>query len=116
MRQGLWLPVLFAAALFPAAGCRRAPENAFPGTAYYEERVGKLKISPAEAYNLALEQARTDNRVQFVSRRPTVLAKRWYVFSLPQASGASLQGYHVNGETGEVKYQGEKRSVGPNRS
>ncbi|MDR1535919.1 MAG: hypothetical protein LBU64_12640 [Planctomycetota bacterium] len=111
-RLGLYL----VAAVFVFAGCRRPPANAFPGTSAYEERVAKLKIGPAEAYRLAREQAETDNRIQFVSRRPTVLVKRWYVFSLPQASGASLQGYHVNGDTGEVKYAGEKKSVGPNQN
>ncbi|MDR2392012.1 MAG: hypothetical protein LBE84_10095 [Planctomycetota bacterium] len=110
----LAFPVILLALIL--SGCRRPPANVFPGTSPYEERVAKLKINPVEAYEIALKQAKTDNRVQFVSRRPTVLVKNWYVFSLPQDSGASLQGYHVNGNTGEVKYMGEKKSVGPNRN
>ena len=104
--------------LSAALGCgpiKREPANVFPGTEAYEKRIAGLKIAPEQAYAIALEQARTDNRVQFVSRRPTVIVKRWYVFSIPQGAGASLQGYHVNGDTGEVKYLNDKRSVEPTR-
>ena len=116
MPRLLPLALLTAVLALAPLGCRRPPANAFPGTSLYEERAAKLAVSPAEAYEIALEQAKTDNRVQFVSRRPTVLVRNWYVFSLPQGSGASLQGYHVSGNTGEVKYMGEKKEVGPNRN
>ena len=104
--------------LLTAFGCgpiKRDPANVFPGTEVYEKRTSKLKITPDQAYAIALEQAKADNRLQFVSRRPTAIVKRWYIFSLPQGSGASLQGYHVNGDTGEVKYHNDRKSVEPSR-
>ena len=98
-----------------ASGCRnpvkRAPANAFPGSAEYDKRVSSFKITPNQAYSIAEEEARTDNRMQYLSRRPTVIVKRWYVFSLPRASGADLQGYHVNGDTGAVKFVNDKTVI-----
>ncbi|MCL2001367.1 MAG: hypothetical protein FWG74_08030 [Planctomycetes bacterium] len=106
---------LFVFLVFVAAGCSnpiaREPANVFPGSDSYAKRVQSFKIQPAEAHDLALNQARKDNNVQFVSRRPTVVVKRWYVFSLPQASGASSRGYHVNGDTGEVKFMKEDKAI-----
>ena len=108
-----WLPLALML-FFLAAGCgpiKRQPANAFPGSDAYDKRVSSFKVKPAQAYEIALEAAKTDNRLQFLSRRPTVIVKRWYVFSMPQGSGASLQGYHVNGDSGEVKFMNEKKSV-----
>lgn len=109
----LWLSLVFAVML-SVLGCgpiKRQPANVFPGSDAYDKRVAAFKIKPAQAYEIALEAAKTDNRLQFLSRRPTVIVKRWYVFSMPQGSGASLQGYHVNGDSGEVKFMNEKKSV-----
>lgn len=94
------------------AGCvKRPPANVFPGSQDYEARAATLKITPQQAYNIAHEAAQTDNRMQFLSRRPTVLMKHTYVFSMPQPSGASLRGYHVNGDTGEVKFVEDNKTV-----
>ncbi|MDR3211992.1 MAG: hypothetical protein LBU79_08765 [Planctomycetota bacterium] len=92
-------------------GFKRPPANAFPGTSYYSDRVATLKISPVDAYRLAYQQAKEEGQLHFVSRTPTVLAKRWYVFSVPLGSGANLQGYHVNGDNGQVKFMNEKKVV-----
>lgn len=114
MRLRHILYVLFLSMVL-LAGCgnplKRPPANVFPGTPEYAKRVESFKITPSQAYDIALEAARTDNRLQFLSRRPTVIVKRHYVFSMPQGSGASLQGYHVNGDNGDVKFMNEKKTV-----
>lgn len=105
---------VFAVALM-IAGCgnpiKRDPANVFPGSEPYAKRVAAFKIKPDKAYELAHEAASTDNKLQFLSKRPTVIAKRWYVFSMPQPTGAILQGYHVNGDNGEVKFVNDKTIV-----
>lgn len=110
----LSLLLLVAAALF-SAGCgnpvKRPPRNVFPGSEPYLARVKEFKISPAQAYEIARGEAETDQRLQFLSARPTVIARRWYVFSMPQGQGASLNGYHVNGDNGDVKFINEKKTV-----
>ncbi len=120
MRRAYWLPLAAVIVVLGAfAGCgnpiKRDPANVFPGSEAYEKRIKAFKIDPIEAYEIALEQAEEDGRLQFLSKRPTVAVKRWYVFSMPQASGASLKGYHVHGDTGEVRYVGENRVVHPTR-
>ncbi len=112
MRRGLYFFALLAVvALAATAGCKRPPANVFPGSEYYEKRVESFKITPEEAYDLALEQAEEDNKLQFLSKKPTVATKDSYVFSMPQGSGASLQGYHVNGKTGKVRFFSQKKTV-----
>ena len=117
-RPYLLVPFLIVM-LLATAGCgnplKRDPANAFPGTENYNKRVKSFKISPSDAYDIAHDQAQTDNRLQFLSKRPTVIVKRWYVFSMPMGSGASLQGYHVNGDTGEVKFESEKKTIPHNK-
>lgn len=103
--------VLGIGASLCGCGIKRPPQNAFPGSEEYEARVATFKVSPREAYEIAREEAEYDNKLQFLSKRPTVLNKRWYVFSMPQGSGASLQGYHVHGDTGQVKFFSQKRTV-----
>ncbi|MDR1612623.1 MAG: hypothetical protein LBT97_07540 [Planctomycetota bacterium] len=101
------------------AGCgnpiKRESANVFPGTPAYDKRVGNFKITPEQAYRIAREAGQTDRQLQHVSRRPTAIVKRWYVFSIPQASGAQLQGYHVNGDDGTVKFHREKKYIPPGR-
>lgn len=98
---------------FTLSGCgfKRPPANTFPGSDSYSARVESFKITPQQAYQIAYEEAQTDRQLHYVSKKPTVIAKRWYVFSVPQASGATLQGYHVNGDNGEVKFVNEKKTV-----
>ncbi len=99
-------------ALLTTPGClSRPPSNVFPGTKDYATRVKTLKITPDQAYRIAYEQASADGQLHYISRQPTVLAKHWYVFSVPLPSGANLQGYHVNGDNGEVKFISEKKIV-----
>ncbi len=112
--HAFWLfPALVVVLL--AAGCgnpiKRDPANVFPGSDAYAKRVQSFKYSPAQAHDIALDKAKQDNNLQFVSRKPTAIVKRWYVFSLPQGSGASLRGYHVNGDTGEVKFMKEEKTI-----
>ena len=101
--------------LFAGCGIKRTPANLFPGSDDYDKRVKSFKITPPEAYQIALDAAKSENKMQFLSRRPTVLVKRWYVFSMPQASGANLQGFHVHGDTGEVKFVSEKKTIPHNK-
>lgn len=120
MRRQLYRIVLSVClgvlAVFVFTGCfKRQPANVFPGSEAYDKRVADLKINPSQAYDIALEAARTDNKLQFLSRRPTAIVKRTYIFSMPQASGASLQGYHVNGDSGKVKFVEEKKVIENNR-
>lgn len=120
MRRPFFLPaLLLAVLLLTAAGCgnpmKRPPANVYPGSEEYDTRIATFKINPSQAHDIALGKARTDNRLQFVSRRPTVVVKRWYVFSMPQASGANLRGYHVNGDTGEVRFMSEDKAVPQSR-
>lgn len=107
--------ILLSAILLLATGCgnpiKRAPRNVFPGSEPYQKRVGEFKISPAQAYDIAHDEAKTDHKLQFLSARPTVITGRWYVFSMPQGTGASLNGYHVNGDNGKVKFVNEKTVV-----
>ncbi len=102
-------------ALLLCLGCgnpiKRPPANVFPGSDEYIKRVDSFKITPPQAYERALAAAQRDNKLQFLSRRPTVIVKRSYVFSMPQPSGASLQGYHVNGDTGKVKFMSENKTI-----
>lgn len=107
----LFLCVVALGAGLCGCGIKRPPQNAFPGSDDYEARVSTFKISPKEAYEIAHEEAEYDNKLQFLSKRPTVLHKRWYVFSMPQGAGASLQGYHVHGDTGQVKFSSQKTIV-----
>lgn len=117
LRFGCVMFALFAA-LVALPGCgnpmKRPPANVFPGSDHYNTRVKSLKISPAQAYDLAHEAAVADGKLQFLSRRPTVIVKRSYVFSMPQPTGATMQGYHVNGDTGAVKFVNDKKVV-PNK-
>lgn len=102
-------------ALIVLAGCsnpmKRPPANVFPGSEDYAKRVETFKISPSQAYDIAYEAAKTGNKMQFLSRRPTVVVKRTYVFSMPRQSGASLRGYHVNGDTGAVKFMEDDKTI-----
>ncbi len=113
-RLGLLFCVL-TLALAGLSGCgnplKRPPANVFPGSGDYEKRVAELEISPEEAHSIAYGAARKDGRLHLISRRPTVIAKKTYVFSMPQATGASLNGYHVDGNRGTVKYVGDKKTV-----
>ncbi len=104
-----------AAAAFIGCGnpLKRPPANVFPGSEEYAKRVSELKISPEEAYSIARRAARKDGKLQFLSRRPTVLLKRTYVFSMPQGTGASLHGYHVDGDKGTVTFETNKKVVTP---
>lgn len=118
MRQKLFVPAAFAVlalAVLSGCGIRRPPAYVFPGSQYYADRVEKFKISPDEAYDIALEEAQSDNKLQFLSKRPTVATRDSYVFSMPQGTGASLNGYHVNGKTGKVHFVSEKKVVTPTR-
>ncbi len=90
---------------------KRPPANVFPGSEEYAKRVETFKITPSQAYDIALEAAKTENKMQFLSRRPTVIVKRSYVFSMPRQSGANLRGYHVNGDNGTVKFMEEDKSI-----
>lgn len=118
MHRNAVMLFLVAIMLF-AAGCgnpiKRDPANVFPGSEEYTKRVKSFKVNPAEAYDIAHNAAKAENRMQFLSRRPTAIVKRWYVFSMPQPSGASLQGYHVNGDSGEVKFVSEKKTIAHNK-
>lgn len=113
----MWKRVVFIACisaigfLFCGCGIKRPPQNVFPGSVDYQERVKTFRITAEEAYEIALEQAQEDNKLQFLSKKPTVLNKRWYVFSMPQGSGANLQGYHVHGDSGQVKFHGRSQTV-----
>ena len=112
MRRYLACLIVFGLVIAVCAGCvKRDPNNVFPGSDTYEKRIASFKISPAQAYRIAHEAAQTDNRLQFLSRRPTVVMKRWYVFSMPQPSGADIRGYHVHGDTGEVKFVNDKKFI-----
>ncbi len=115
MRRLCLLFCALALVLVCLPGCRnpmkRPPANAFPGSGEYEKRVAELKISPEEAHSIAYDAARKDGRLHLISRRPTVIARKTYVFSMPQASGASLNGYHVDGNKGTVRYVGDKTTV-----
>lgn len=94
------------------SGClKRPPANVYPGSEAYANRSKEMKISPSQAYQIAREAAAADGQLHFISRAPTVVVKRWYVFSMPLPSGANLQGYHVNGDTGEVKFVSEKKII-----
>ncbi|MCC8109676.1 MAG: hypothetical protein LIQ30_11675 [Planctomycetes bacterium] len=112
-RFPLYIVMCVLAVLITGCGnpIKRPPANVFPGSKEYEDRIATFKITPKQAYDIAHEEAVTDNKLQFLSRKPTVVVKRWYVFSMPQGSGASLQGYHVHGDTGEVRFHAEKRTV-----
>ena len=97
-----------------ASGCwnpmRRPPQNVFYGTREFDERAATLAHSKEQAFRFALEMARTDEqyrgeeRLQYVSRQPTMLHGKIYVFSIARPDGASLKGYHVNGESGETLF------------
>lgn len=114
LRYAAVIVPLFCLAVL-TAGCgnpiKRDPANVYPGSEPYAKRIATFKITPEQAYDIAHTAAQTENKLQFLSRRPTVVVKRWYVFSMPQPSGASLQGYHVNGDTGAVKFEAEKKTV-----
>ncbi len=99
------------------AGCgnpiKRDPANVFPGSPAYQKRVSGLKISPREAYSIAHKAAEKEGKLQFLSRTPTVVVRKTYVFSMPQPSGASLNGYHVDGNRGTVRFVTDKTIVTP---
>ena len=103
--------VLLVFLVSSGCGMQRAPANAFPGTGTYTSRVESFKISPKEAHRIAYEAGKRDGQLQYISRTPTVILKRWYVFSIPKPTDATIQGYHVNGDTGEVKFVNEKRAI-----
>ena len=119
MRGKFYLLAAGLAAALLLVGCgnpiKRDPTNVFPGSEYYEKRVKTFKISPSQAYEIALEKASEENKLQFLSRKPTAVVKRSYVFSMPQPSGASLNGYHVNGDNGKVRFVTDKKIVSPTR-
>ncbi len=110
---------LLSAVLLFAAGCgnpiKRPPRHVFPGSEPYQKRIAEFKISPAQAYDIAHEAAETDRKMQFLSARPTVVTGRWYVFSMPQGAGASLNGYHVHGDNGNVRFVTDKTVVTASR-
>ena len=111
-----WVFVVTLTALLAAAGCgvknpvKRAPKNVFYGTREFDERAAKLSISPDQAVRLAMEKARIDERArgeqrqQYISRHPTFLHERIYVFSMSRPDGASLKGYHVDGDSGLAQF------------
>lgn len=107
--------IFLSVALLAAAGCgnpiKRPPRNVFPGSDAYVERIKDFKVSPSQAYGIARDEATADRKLQFLSAKPTVIVGRWYVFSMPQPTGASLNGYHVNGDSGQVKFVFDKTVV-----
>lgn len=109
------IAAVFSAALilvvFSGCSIKRPPANVFPGSEHYATRVESFKITPQQAYRIAHEAAQADGQLHFISRTPTVIVKRSYVFSLPLPSGANLQGYHVNGDNGDVKFVNEKKVI-----
>ncbi len=117
MRSLRLLLCLLVLAAVVAPGCgnpiKRPPSNVFPGSRDYEDRVSKLKLSSEEAYEIAHEAAVREGKLPFLSRKPTVVAGRTYVFSMPQPSGASLNGYHVDGNKGTVRFVTDKTVVTP---
>ncbi len=93
-------------------GCMKSqPLNAFPGTEEYNQRVASFAYTPDEAYEEARKVAKEENKLQYLSKRPTALRRRWYIFSFIQTTGANLQGYHVNGDTGEVVFFSQDRTI-----
>ncbi len=115
MRGKMAVAIGVAAALVLLIGCgnplKRDPTHVFPGSAEYDRRVSAFKFTAREAYEIAHDAAEEENRLQYLSKKPTVIAGRWYVFSMPQGTGAELQGYHVNGDSGDVKFVNQKRTV-----
>lgn len=106
---GLRVAILLGAPLvLLAAGCwnpvKRDPVNVFPGQPGYDKRVATFNLNEEQARELALAAARRDGRPEYVGNRPTVVHGKEYVFSLPIAEGASLKGYHVNGEKATVRF------------
>ena len=111
MRSLIGLALVMTFSLAVAPGCKRPPANAFPGTNTYASRIETFKITPKQAHEIAYKAAQKDGQLQYISRTPIVVVKRWYVFGIPQPSGADLRGYHVNGDTGEVKFMNEKKTI-----
>ena len=116
----IWMVVVFlaeslmlsAVAIAEAADDdnRVTPGYVFYGTREFDERAAQLPISKEEAFRLALEKAREDerlrdeSRVQYVPRDPVLLHGNLYVFSAPHADGVNLKGYHVDGRTGITQF------------
>lgn len=116
LRRSLWVFMgVMALGLLFSAGCgnpiKRPPQSVFPGSEEYATRIADFKVTPEQAYTIAHEEALTDHKLQFVSKKPTAVYKRWYIFSMPQATGANLHGYHVHGDTGEVKFFSKDQTV-----
>lgn len=84
---------------------------AWPGTRGYQERLQTFRVSPQQAFKLAWDSAKARKLTQFVSRTPTVIINREYVFSVPRGSGASLHGFYVHGDKGRVRYVETERTL-----
>lgn len=111
MRAIITVTVLVALLAVAGCGIKRDPNNVFPGSPAYDRRVEKLRLTPDEAAKLAYRKAKEDDQLQFVSRKPIAIVKNSYIFGMPQASGANLQGYQVDGNTGKVSFNKEKKQI-----
>ena len=113
MRWSLLLAVALCMALFAGCGRKKVGKTVFPGTPEYGNRAATLRINERDARERALRTAREQGREYEISSRPTALYERNYVFSQPASNGAELKGYHVDGDTGEVRYWTKSKVVNP---
>jgi len=88
-------------------------KTVFPGTPEYDNRARTFQVGERQARERALQEAQRQGRDHVVSQRPTALYERQYVFSEPAAQGAELRGYHVDGDSGVVRYYEKSKVVKP---
>jgi hypothetical protein len=118
-------------AILSTAGCASGPlripatgeEVLLPKTAAYDERVRSFRLTPTEAGERVYpaqhgEDVRAGRATESPATRaarpgawkgppagPTAVVNRSYVFSFPYDEGARLDGWYIDGDTGEARYR-----------
>lgn len=82
----------------------------WPGTSAYYEKVSTLALSPAAAFSVLVEKI-AQHPARFVDRTPIFLLGSQYFFTEPSKTEIRLQGFYVDGYTGQIEYRISDKAV-----
>lgn len=88
---------------------KAARSIAWKDTQEFKWRVRSFRIKPKEASRIA--NMACDHLGHLIGEDPNFLVGRWYCFGMKARIGAPLEGYYVNGDTGQVEYRDSEKQL-----
>lgn len=109
LRVGLtsvFLIILSSVVLMQCANDTRKDENIIlrPGNKEYEKVSKTFRISIEEAHKLLISKTR-DRKEKYFDPTPYIVSDYYFFMTEPLKVGLNLQGYYVNGNTGEIQFR-----------